>query len=255
MTRLLLLLLLALLTSVAARAATEEETLPLPSGVAITSQRHAAAGDSVVLWLSGQYGRLEEEQRAASYLAGQGMEVWLTDWLAPYFLPQVASSIEAVPDADLVDWLEAMRQRHAGKRLLLLASGHATALPLRAVAGWRERHGDAAAPPAVGALLLWPLLYQDPDPGEEPEYAPVVGKTRLPLVILVPQSSAGYWWRERLLATFEAAGSQVRLEVLPGLRDRFHHRGDATAREQVEAARLGEILAPHLRTLAKETRP
>jgi hypothetical protein len=47
----------------------------------------------------------------------------------------------------------------------------------------------------------------------------------------------------------------VRLTVLPGLRDRFYHRGDAVAQEQAEGARLGEILAPHINSLLQETRP
>lgn len=237
-----------------AQAAPTEESVNLASGTTVLSHRYTAGGGgAVVLWFTGQYGRLEEEHRAAAHLAGSGMEVWLTDWLAPYFLPQVAGSLAEVPDADLAEWLEQMRLRHAGRPLVLVASGHACALPLRAAAAWRVRYGAPA--PVAGAVLLWPLLYQALEPGEEPEYEPVVAQTRLDLAILVPMSSAGYWWREAMQAAFEAAGSQVRLTVLPGLRDRFYHRGDANAFEQAEGARLGEILAPHIASLAKETEP
>lgn len=235
-------------------AGATEEGVTLPSGTVVVSQRYAAAtARVVVLWLTGQYGRLEEEHRASAHLASQGMEVWLTDWLAPYFLPQTAGSVSEVPDADLADWLEAMHKRHAGRLLVLVASGHASALPLRAAAAWQARFG--ALPPVAGAVLLGPLLYQHPDPGEEPEYDPVVRQIRLDLAILVPMSSAGYWWREAMQAAFEAAGSRVRITVLPGLRDRFYHRGDANALEQAEGARLGEILAPHIASLSKETPP
>lgn len=235
-------------------AETTEESVTLPSGTVVTSQRYAPDGArTVVLWLTGQYGRLEEEHRAAAHLAGLGMEVWLTDWLAPYFLPQTAGSLAEVPGTDLVDWLEAMRKRHPGHPLVLVASGRATVLPLRAAAVWQARH--PAAVPVAGAVLLWPLLYHDPEPGEEPEYDPVVGQTRLDLAILVPMSSAGYWWREAMQAAFEAAGSRVSIAVLPGLRDRFYHRGDASAQEQAEGARLGEILAPHIAALSKESPP
>lgn len=231
-----------------------EESVTLSSGTTVTSQRYGAAdARTVVLWMTGQYGLLAEEQRAAETLARQGMQVWLTDWLAPYFLPQTAGSLDAVPVADLVDWLEAMRMRHAGRALVLLASGHATVLPLRAAAAWQARH--RAEPPVAGAVLLWPLLYRDPEPGEDPQYDPVVSQTKLSLHLLVPMSSAGYWWREAMQAAFEAAGSRVHITVLPGLRDRFYHRGDATAQEQAEGARLGEILAPHLQALSKEIRP
>jgi alpha-beta hydrolase superfamily lysophospholipase len=239
----------------AAMAASSEETITLPSGTAVTSQRYTADREAaaVVLWFTGQYGRLEEEQRAAEHLAKAGMEVWLTDWLAPYFLPQVAQSVRQVPDADLADWLAYMRARHAERPLVLVASGQASALALRAAAAWQAR---SDAPSAVaGAVLLWPLLYQDPEPGEEPQYDAVVALTRLDLVLLVPMSSAGYWWRDAMQAAFEAAGSRVRVVVLPGLRDRFYHRSDADAQEQAAGARLGELLAPHITSLIKEPTP
>lgn len=244
---------LLLLTEVILAAATEE-TVNLASGTAVVSHRYANhRSGAVVLWLTGQYGRLEEEHRAASYLAGSGMEVWLTDWLAPYFLPQVAGSVAEVADADLAEWLQRMQQRHAGRPLVLVASGQASALPLRAAVARQARYDTPSA--VAGVVLLWPLLYQDPQPGEEPVYDPVVGQTRLDLVLLVPMSSAGYWWREAMQAAFEAAGSRVRMTVLPGLRDRFYHRSDANVLEQAAGARLGEILAPHIATLAKETLP
>jgi len=235
-------------------AAATEETVTLASGTAITSQRyaHERAG-VVVLWFTGQYGRLEEEHRAAAQLAAKGYEVWLTDWLSPYFLPQVAGSLAQVPEADLAEWLEQMRQHHAGRPLVLVASGHATTLPLRAAAAWQARF--EARLPVAGAVLLGPLLYLDPEPGEEPVYDPVVARTRLDLVLLVPMSSAGYWWREAMQSAFEAAGSRVHVGVLAGLRDRFYHRSDANAQEQAEGARLGEILAPHIASLTKETQP
>lgn len=246
-------LLLWFFTGLAAAMAVEE-TVTLASGTSVTSQRYGSRNArTVVLWMTGQYGPLEAEQHAAEYLAGLDMQVWLTDWLAPYFLPQTAGSIEAVPVTDLAEWLEAMLQRHTGRAIILVASGHAAVLPLRAAVAWHTRH--QVAPPVAGAVLLWPLLYREPEPGEDPKYDPVVSQTRLRLSLLVPMSSAGYWWRETMQAAFEAAGSRVSITVLPGLRDRFYHRGDATAQEQAEGARLGEILAPHIFALSKESQP
>lgn len=237
-----------------APARADEERISLTSGAVVGSHRLAAqAGGPVVLWFTGQYGPLQAERDAAAQLAAQGMEVWLTDWLAPYFLPQDAHAVAEVPEADLGEWLEAMRQRHADRPLVLVASGHAGALPLRAAAAWQARFGAPA--PVAGAILLGPLLYREAEPGGDAEYLPVVAQTRLRLAMLVPMSSAGYWWREAMQAAFEAAGSRVHLAVLPGLRDRFYHRDDANAQEQAAGARLGEILAPHITALCKETHP
>ncbi|MDW8323300.1 MAG: hypothetical protein RMK60_04305 [Burkholderiales bacterium] len=221
----------------------------LPSGAGLISEHFQAAGPprAVLLWYSGQYGRIEAEQRAAADLAGLGFEVWLADWLAPYFLPPTASSLQQVPEEDLAAWLQAAVQAHPQRPVVLLASGHAALLPLRAAAAWRAR-AQAPAQPA-GAVLLFPILYQDPEPGEEPEYDPVVARTRLDLVLLFPQHSAGHWWRDALQAAFAAAGSRTRGAVLPSVRDRFHHRADANADEQQAAARLGELLAAHILSL------
>ncbi len=248
------LLILCIALPVAARAELTEVTVTLPSGTSVVSQRYAAGGDALVLWMTGQFGQIEAEHKAAAYLAERGIEVWITDWLAPYFLPHLPSSIGQVPEDDLSAWLEALRQHQPGRQIVLVASGHATAWPLRAVRAWQQAR-IGSGEPVAGALLMWPLLYRDLEPAQEPEYDPVVGTSRLNLLILQPQSSAGYWWRERLKAALEAGGSRVQVQVLPGLRDGFYRRADANAREQAEGARLGEILAPALHSLLKAPAP
>lgn len=252
-----LLLILALLVPPGrAPAAQGEQAVRLPSGTTVISQRHAADGPLLALWFTGQYGRVEAEQRAASRLAELGVETWLTDWFAPLFLPLLPSSVAAVPDADLADWLETVRRQYPGKRLVLLAAGHAAAWPLRAVHTWRERYGAAGAPePVAGSLLLHPVLYQDPEPGDAPRYNPVAALTRLDTVLLQPMSSAGYWWRDNLKSVLESAGSHVWLQALPGVRDGFYRRGDATPKEQVEGARLGDLLHQALQPYLEPGRP
>lgn len=233
-----------------------DQAIDLPSGATLVSQRHAADGPVLALWFTGQHGRVEAEQRAAARLADLGVETWLTDWFAPLFLPLLPSSIAAVSDRDLADWLEAVRRQNAGRHIVLLAAGHAAAWPLRAVHAWRERYGGAGVPePVAGSLLLHPVLYQDLEPGDAPRYHPVAALTRLDTVLLQPMSSAGYWWRDSLKAVLEAAGGQVWLQALPGLRDGFYRRGDATPREQAEGARLGDLLFQALQPLLEPRQP
>lgn len=234
--------------------AAQEQALRLPgSGVEIVSQRYPASGPVLVLWLTGQDGRVEAEHRAADFLARQGVETWVTDFLAPYFLPLLPSSVAQVPDADLAAWLEAVRRANPERHLILVAPGHLAGLALRATVAWRRQAGGVAGGlaknPFAGALLLFPLLYQDLQPGQEPAYAPVVDQARLDLVILQPRASAGYWWRERLQARLEAGGSRVWMTVLDGLRDGFYRRGDASAEEQAAGARLGAIVLDGLAPL------
>ena len=246
----LALLLAALLLAPAARAA-EEAAVTLPSGVEVVSQHFAAAQGPLLLWFTGQYGNVEAEQRAAESLAQKGVDVWLTDWLAPYFLPQLPGSMAKVPDQDLGDWLAAMQQRNPGRPLLLAASGHIADLALRAAKDARDRLGVKPS----GSVLLFPLLYRGLEVGEEADYEPVVDATHLNLAVLVPKSSAGFWWRDRLRERLEAAGSWVNLMVLPGLRDGFYRRPDATEQEAAAASSLGDTVWQAIQNLLQEKKP
>ncbi len=240
---------LMLLCSRQASAAPSDVVISLDSGIEVVCQRYPAAGQVLAIWLTGQYGRTEEEHKAAADMAAQGVETWVTDFLTPYFLPLLPSSWNQVPDQDLSEWLEAVRQRNPERRIVLVSTGRVSSLALRAVHSWQGRYGQGGAQPVDGALLMFPLLYQDLVPGQEPEYDAVVNKTQLDLVILQPKASAGYWWRERLKSALEVAGSRVWMSVLPGLRDGFYRRSDITEQETAAGAQLGQILLDALKPL------
>ena len=242
-------MLVLLLSSRSSWAEPSEEVFHLASGVDVVCQRYPASGEVLAVWLTGQYGRTEEEHKAAADMAAQGVETWVTDFLAPYFLPLLPSSWSQVPDRDLAEWLEAVRQRNPDRRIVLVSTGRVSSLVLRAARSWQERFGQGHRKAVEGALLMFPLLYQELEPGQEPEYDPVVNQSQLDLVILQPKSSAGYWWRDRLKGALEQAGSRVRMNVLPGLRDGFYRRSDITPQESAAGARLGQILLDALQPL------
>jgi hypothetical protein len=104
-------------------AAPGDEVIELPSGVQIVSQRYAADSSVMAIWLTGQFGRTREEHQAAADMAAQGVETWVTDMLAPYFLPLLPSSWSQIPDQDLADWLEQVRQRNPDRRIVLISTG------------------------------------------------------------------------------------------------------------------------------------
>lgn len=245
------LMLLTILALCRPALAAPEAAVALPSGVVVASERFSEGRGPILLWFTGQYGNVEAERKAAASLAAKGLDVWLTDWLAPYFLPQLPGSMEKVPDRDLGDWLAAIHRDHPDRPLLLLASGHTADLALRAARDARDRLDIRA----TGSVLLFPLLYRGLEAGTEPEYASVVDATRQKLAVLVPKASAGYWWRDRLKERLEAAGSWVRLTVLPGMRDGFYRRTDATEMELAAGAQLGDTVWQLLQDVLGEIKP
>lgn len=225
--------------------------ITLPSGVEVLSKHYPSEQGPILAWFSGQQGVSLAEEKAAGDLAAKGADVWLTDWLAPYFLPQLPGSVAQIPDADLATWLEAIRKRQPDRPLVLVASGHMADLALRAGKRIQDQSGDTP----TGSILFFPLLYRDLEAGSEPDYVPVVHQTRMPLALLVPSQSAGFWWQDRLKAHLEEASSQVHMSVLKGLRDGFFRRGDATPQEQEAGARLGDMVWDAMQAFLKEIRP
>lgn len=245
--------LLLLLLILALPAQADELSLRLPSGVEFISQRvpsEGVGGGPLLLWLGTT--PAEAELIAATNLGVRGIETWFTDLYTPWFLPTLPSSAAQVPATDLADWLDAVQARNPGREWLLVSMGRFAEPTLRGLQAWQQRHPQAA-PGRV--LLLFPLLYRGVEAGAEPDYASVVDQTRARIAILQPKSSAGYWWRERLKARLEAAGSQVFLTVQPGLRDGYYRRGDITELEQAAMARLADTLFDAIQPLlAKDPR-
>ena len=237
---------------VPAFAAGTEVSLKMPSGNDIVSQRYAAKGDLLAVFLTGEYGFNQYEYQAGAYLAGQGIETWVADVMGAYFLPQGMSNVRKVPDADLIDWLEQVHKQSGKREIVLIAPGHMAQAALRLADLWQASHGRPAK--LRSAVLLFPLLYEEVEPGQEPAYDPVVRHPRLDMTYLQPQASAGYWWRERLKAALESAGSRVQLTVLPGMRDGYYRRSDATPEELAAGSQLGPLLYEQIKTLLKVSR-
>lgn len=219
-------------------------------GVDISVEVHASAGDKLLLWLPPGIAGGEPDAAQAEKIRALGIEVWRADILGARFLPGLESSLEQVPESDISALIEAARQR--GKRVTLMASASAGLLALRGAQAWQNAHPKASA--LDGVILLHPNLYlASPEPGREPEYHPQVTRTRLPIHIVQPEKSPWLFQLDKLQAALESGGSQVSLQLLRGVRDRYYFRADATEAENAEAARLPQVLNRGIDTLRSTT--
>jgi thiol-disulfide isomerase/thioredoxin len=229
-------------TTVAAR------DLVLPDRSQIPIVEHAAHGELLLVWLPSGFGSSSGETPVARGLAALDVEVWQADVLEGRLLPPLESSLEQIPDGDVVALVEAARA--TGKRVLLAASARAGVLALRGARAWQAAHPDDRGGLA-GVILLHPNLYLGPpEPGREAEYHPAAAHTNLPVFILQPEQSP---WRWRLAATraeLEKGGAPVYSWLLQDVRDRFYFRADAAPLETRAAQRLAGMLRTAARLLA-----
>lgn len=222
------------------------ETLHLQGGTDVPLTVFPAKGRTLLVWLPSESGIVAAEHKAAAVLAKSGIEVWLPDMHAAYFLPIVPSSMRQIP-ADDVARVIGLAQRR-GKAVYLVSGGSGAALALQAAA----RLGKSKNP-LRGAILLSPNLFAGtPEPGEDAKYLAVASGTRLPIVILQPDYSPWKWRVDELQARLRQGGSKVRVEFLPGVRDRFYYREDASPTERALAVRLPELVLNALNSLKEK---
>jgi hypothetical protein len=208
--------------------APRQRSVPLGDGAEVGVRVFPARGRELIVWLSSEGSQAATDEQIAEQLARTGIEVWLADVINARFLPELRSSLDEIPGADVAAVIAAAAA--SGKRVYLLSAGRGALPVLRGARTWQlDRPRDKAL---AGAILLWPSLYvATPEPGADAEYLPVVRETRLPIYILQPQLSPWYWRLERLTAELRKAGSVVQTKVLPGVRDRFYFRSEHTVVE------------------------
>jgi hypothetical protein len=199
----------------------------------------AAEGDRLVLWVASERGRAEPELQAARQLAGQGVETWLLDPVDAYFLPQLASSMDAVPQEDMADWLRAAQA--SGRQLVVYAVSRAAVPVLR---------GAAALAPAerkrLCVMLMYPNLYSVAQPLAEPDFLDLGDLAGLPVRVLQPRRSAATPWLPGLLDHLALQGASVSHAILENLREGYWARETPTDFEIAESRRMDAMLLREL---------
>ncbi|ODU88707.1 MAG: hypothetical protein BGO61_14190 [Thiobacillus sp. 65-69] len=192
-------------------------------------------GTRLLLWVSAERGRAGPEAEAAGRLASQGVAVWSLDPTGAYFLPQLPSSMDAIPVADIVDWLRAALA--SGKSVTVYAVSRAAVPVLRAAARL-----DAGERARLCMLLMYPNLYASAEALDEADYLDVGRLERLRVRILQPRRSAATLWLPVQIDHLAGLGAQVSHVILENLREGFWGRETPTEYETAESRRLDALL-------------
>lgn len=202
-------------------------------------QAFPAEGDRLLLWVASERGRAEPELQAARQLAGQGVETWSLDPVNAYFLPQLHSSMDAVPPQDMVDWLRAAQA--SGRRIVVYAVSRAAVPVLR---------GAAALAPGerqnLCVMLMYPNLYAVAQPLAAPDFLDLGDLAGLQVRVLQPRRSAATPWLPGLLDHLALHGASVSQVILENLREGYWARETPTEFEMAESRRMDAMLLREL---------
>ena len=198
-----------------------------------------AEGARLLLWVASERGRAEPELQAAQQLAERGMAVWSLDPVSAYFLPQLPSSMDAVPAQDLADWLRAAQT--GGKRVVVYAVSRAAVPVLRAAALLQ-----AAERQQLCVLLMYPNLYTVAAPLAAPDFLDVGRLSGLQVRVLQPRRSAATPWLPGLLGHLEKQGASTSQVILENLREGYWMRETPTEFEMAESRRMDVMLLREL---------
>jgi len=239
-------LLLLILISATVQA---EQTVTTPDGDEIPVTVHPADGSDLILWLSSEFGPRPRGRELAATLAAAGTEVWRPDLHAAWFLPVGRYSLNDLDPAAIASLIDtAIRQ--SGKRVFLMAEGRSVALALRGVRAW-QLSSPADSARLAGLLAFSPRLFvHTPQGGEAAEYLPVVGASNLPVYVLQPVDSGGYWRIGEDVRQLEQGGAMVFLHPLRDVSDGFHVRPEYSDSEAAMSRRLPTILHAAMEQLA-----
>ena len=234
-----------------ALATTDGEARVVESGeLEIPVTVYPAEGDRVLLWLPSEHGLQPSHAALARALAARGLESWLADLYAAYFLPVGPSAVEDFEASLVADLIEAVHES-TGKQVILASHDRGAITVLEGARAWQLAHPDDDA--LSGAVLVSPyLLVGTPEPGQTAEYRPIASATNLPLYLVQPERSPLYWRLPELKQRLQTGGSDVFTQVLPGQRDRFFFRADAVEAEHAAGERLPTTISNAVRLLATQ---
>jgi len=216
------------------------DSITLSSDTEINYTVYKAEGTQLLLWFYSEAGPQPTDKILADKLSKRGIEVWLIDLFDSYFLPIALSSMDKIPASDISELIEAAHQQ-SGKTITAISTGRSAIPLLRAVSQHQTSLPDSNA--LTGLILLSPKFYtKTPEPGQQGTLMPVVSNSNALLFIIQPNQSPWFWKLDKTIPALEKSGSDVYLQIIDNVRDRFYFRPDATTGEKETTNKLSQLI-------------
>lgn len=194
-----------------------------------------------IVWLPSEYGVLPEEKVIAQTLANRGIESWFVDFYETMFLSPASSSVDQINPLWTAKLIELAMQDDLP--VWIIAPNKAAQTAIRGLQTVLQNPQNS-----LGLIFINPNLYlETPAPGLLAEYWSETANVNLPISIIQAELSPWKWRLQTLNQQLVKGGSDVSIQVLEEVRDRFYFRPDATPIENQQAAKLAQTLLAAMR--------
>ncbi|HIP56061.1 MAG TPA: TlpA family protein disulfide reductase [Arcobacter sp.] len=205
--------------------------------------------NELLVILPSEHGITDGLKILAKDLQKNNTEVWIADPYSSWFLPAVESSLSKIPlDAYVATIKEAIK---TNKKVYLFSNDKASALVLRTINKWQHKSKDLLA----GVILLSPNLYsKTPTAGNEGKLLAIASATNISLKLLIPSKSTLALRIEDTLKALKKSGSNVSVNILENVRDRFYFRDDSSIDENKMALVFASIIKNSMKDTIKTSK-
>lgn len=205
----------------------EAVSVQLDEDTDIQVQIYPAKGETLLVAFPSEHGITDGLTDLARRLGAEGVEVWIADPFSTWFLPPVEASLKEIPVTAYAALIA--RAMQSGKELYLLGNDKGAGLLLESAREWQSNYSGILS----GVFLISPDLYsRTPEVGDDGTFLPVAKATNLPVFLFVASKSTLALRVKNTVTTLEKGGSDVYVQILADVRNRFFFRPDATGREQ-----------------------
>ncbi len=248
------LLILLTLAGVAAQGAVEEIRLLDVHDNEINVQIMPALGDFLCVWFVDHEVERPQFEGMLRAINRAGIEVWRVDLLADYFLPRSSENVRSLPGDGVAAVIDAAHSR--SDKTVLLAAYDRMPLPLlRGVRQWQSVFRGKSR--LAGAVLFYPNLFGPPPvAGRDPELAPILSATNIPVTVYQPAKGPQRWRIKAVVNALWAGGSPAYVYLVPDVRDWFFmHPPDQDPAERAATADVPRKLFQFARLMDASPKP
>jgi len=230
-----LLFLLSILIHTQLSYAVDVLPMTLSDGSELQVHVYKANGESLLIVLPSSHGMTDGLKALADDLSHKGVETWVANPFDTWFLPEVKSSLAEIP---ISAYAALIRQAEkTGKNLYLFSNDDGVGTLLEAAHAWQLLSDRVLA----GVILVSPNLYKKtPDAGNRGKFLAIAKVTNLPIFIYMPSKSTLALRIKNTMTELEKGGSDVYVQSLKNIRNRFYFREDASDLEKRIASLFSE---------------